>query len=161
MVFEFLVAAIVFFSIMFYIINFVSASFTDSSSTAYTDSLNSKAMQISELLMHTEGTWTPTLTSLGLEHEWPLIANNKINSLNQECTANPTLVKQLLGLTEARYDREYNYNITMKTVSGASLLNCGSKRTQMASGHSKRIGVLYFPSTGTTGDEVVLDVFVW
>ncbi len=123
MIFEFLIAAMVFFSIIFYILNYLSTSVATFSSDAYSDVLQSKAMQISELLVRTEGVWiNNTPLTVGLVKSWPVMDDSKIAGLDYFCQQNYTGLLGLLGLKEGLYNRTYNVHIL---INNGDILDCG------------------------------------
>jgi len=123
MIFEFLIAAMVFFGIIFYILNYLSTSVATFSSDAYSDVLQSRVMQISELLVRTEGVWiNNTPRSLGLVKFWPILDDSKIAGMDYFCRNNYTDMLGMLGLLEGPYNRTYNVQIL---VNKGDLLDCG------------------------------------
>ncbi len=123
MIFEFLIAAMVFFSIIFYILNYLSTSVATFSSDAYNDVLQSRVMQISELLVRTEGKWiNNTPVAVGLVKSWPVLGGGKIAGLDYFCEKNYTSLLGMLGLLEGAYNRTYNVQIM---INNGEVLDCG------------------------------------
>lgn len=81
LVFEFIIAAVLLFAIIMYIINYLSINFSSFSKEFYSDNLENKLLQISEILILDNNT--------GLVKNWPVLNYTKIMELNQSCDSNP------------------------------------------------------------------------
>ena len=94
MVFEFVIAAIILFTIIIYVINFLSSIMGVYHSRFSGSFLESKAIQISEVLMN-----DPVE---GLSYEWPAFDGERMSDFDAECQdadGYMALIKQL-GLVE-------------------------------------------------------------
>jgi hypothetical protein len=135
MVFEFAVAALLFFSIMFFIITYLNQNVRSFSSDAYLEILQSKAFQISDMLLRNPGIWVnqePRV--IGLEKDWPVLDGEKIIWFSNYCDSSGGYdsLKGLLGLKEIMYDfdtgENRNFNVTITDIeSSAVLANCGKE----------------------------------
>lgn len=129
MVFEFVVAAIVFFGIIMYTISYLSSSVSTFSNELYMNNLETRAIQISELLVHNPGKWVdgePRV--IGLSGDWPVLSSMRIGELQAFCQdpVNYTYLQQNLGLEEDRFGSTQIYNINVRiNESNNVLLDCG------------------------------------
>jgi hypothetical protein len=78
LIFEFLIAGIIFFGVVVYAINTMNTNVADFRSRSYIDRLNSKAIKISEILA----------SNSGLAPEWPVFDYEKINEFRGDCNQN-------------------------------------------------------------------------
>lgn len=94
MIFEFVIAAVLFFGIIVYAINILNVESSIYSSDYIIAELENKAMQVSELLMHDPGIWYGDVISapgdvradvIGLSNGWPVLNSTKIKLLRQYC----------------------------------------------------------------------------
>jgi len=76
-VFEFVVVAVLFFGIIFYIIFFLDSSVSHYSAGSQYNDLEVKAMEISEYLVH-----------VNLSEHWPMLSYDLIKHLDTECNKN-------------------------------------------------------------------------
>ncbi len=172
MVFEFTVAALLFFSIMLFIITYLNQNVRSFSSDAYREVLQSKAFQISEMLAKNRAVWPEQydLRVAGLEKEWPVLNMTQIVWLQNYCNWKTGSVetgynslKELLGLKERMYDfdtgENRNFNVTIVDIEaagpGSVLLNCGKDPGGAARAFVRRIAV------SESMKLLALDVSVW
>jgi hypothetical protein len=114
MIFEFIVAAIVFFGIIFYVLSYLNVNVTTMSTDYYSNSLESKAVGISELLFKTQGFWVGGIPdSIGLASEWPELDSQKIEWLRVYCleAGGYTDILDKLGLKEELPIGEVTYKV--------------------------------------------------
>ena len=153
MIFEFLIAAMVFFGIIFYILNYLSINVATFSSDAYNDMLQSRVTQVSELLVRTKGVWiNNTPISLGLVKEWPVLDGNKINSLAFFCDTNYTGMLDMLDLLSGPYNRTYNVHVL---INDGDVLDCGFPPKAVQVARIRRFAL------SETKDILKIDVTVW
>jgi len=153
-VFEFLIAGVIFFTVVLYAMNYLNTNVSDFRGKFYTDKLQSKALQISQILGNEK-------SPLGLVESPSLFSTSKIGNFNATyCDYNGyTGLRRGLELTERTSygERLHNVNITLVTNTGVSLLQCGyniPKGTEKA--EVERFGVL------KEGNELVtLRVIIW
>jgi len=121
MVFEFVLATILFFAVVFYIINYLSFSMDAFGRSLYSDRLESRVVQISELLVKNRGVWEgydPVV--LGLAKDWPVLSYDKIQGLNQTCAENYSRIIELLDLGQHSIRIQIN-----ESGKGEPLVDCG------------------------------------
>lgn len=145
MIFEFIVAAMLFFAIIFYVINYMSGSVNTASAGLQSEIMESKVVQISEILVRTEGDWEDGLGSPGLvgEQGWPVLSNEKILWLGEYCTPrtpNYKILKDRLGLMEGAFGRTYELSIKISN-STEVILECGRIREELSQTSIKRFAV--------------------
>lgn len=88
-VFEFLIAAMFFFYIVFYVINHLNTTAIVFSNDFYMNSLEHRAFQISEILLHQEGKWNGSFPeAIGLSAGWPVLNETKIQYFQAYCGDN-------------------------------------------------------------------------
>jgi len=110
-VFEFIVVAILFFSIVFYVIIFLDNSVSNYSAGSQFNSLEAKAMEISEYLVH-----------VNLTKKWPVISYESVNQLDEACN------DDYIGLL-GRFDAG-NKRVKLQVNDGAEvLLDCERTKT--------------------------------
>ena len=165
MVFEFIIAAVLFFAIILYVLNYLNTNVSAFSSDFYIDNLENKAVQISELLIHNKGKWVgggPLI--VGLVQEWPVLNSTKIQWLNDSCSTRPGYI-DLLGrfdLLEKPYFIEkpsYNMKIQIKNET-STLLDCASPYRPELPQDIPRANIERF-ALSEDGSLLIMDVWVW
>jgi len=122
LVFEFLIAAVFFFYIVFYVINYLNTTALVFENDFYMNSLEFKALQTSELLLHSKGTWNGTVPkALGLVEDWPVLSSTKIQNMNAYCNSNYT---DLLEKLDVNSSLGHGIKIEINK-SDVNLLECG------------------------------------
>lgn len=99
LVFEFLVAVMVFFGIVLYSLNYLSWTVSGYSSGLSMENMESKASQIGEVLVMNEGKWAggnPVV--MGLAKDWPVLNSTKISWLNSSCNNDYGRFSDKLGM---------------------------------------------------------------
>ncbi len=123
MIFEFVIAGVVFFAVMLFMINFMTSNVNDFRTKFRLNKLNSKAIETSEILL------TNFPSNLSLVTEWPRLDTNKVNNFNSVYCSNPSgyekLREDLNLMNTTQYDLGNYINITIRTLSGTLILNCG------------------------------------
>jgi hypothetical protein len=110
-VFEFIVAAVLFFAIIFYIINFLDANVSTYSAGSQLNSLETKAMEISEYLVH-----------VNLTKDWPVLSYGEIDHLNDVCNNDYTGTLEKFDIGDDR--------LKMQIYEGSNiLLECEQGKT--------------------------------
>ena len=88
LVFEFLVAVLIFFGILFYTINYLSWTVSGYSSDFSVQNMESEVSQVAELLVLNKGSWSGgNPVTVGLAQEWPVLNSTKISWLNSSCNS--------------------------------------------------------------------------
>lgn len=153
-VFEFLIAGIIFFSIVLYAMNYLNVNVSDFRERFYMDKLQSKALQISDILGNDK-------SPLSVVESPFLFTTSRIDAFN-------TTYCDLGGYTRLRVDFElvektsygerlHNVNIILVTADGTPLLQCGytvPRGTERA--EIERFGVLK-----ENGELVKMKIVVW
>lgn len=159
LVFEFVLATLFFLAIVVYTINYLNTTVYLFSMDHYSDSLESKAWQVSELIARSGGNWSgfppgPPV-AIGISDEWPLLNVSKISFLQQYCAIDRSGMMRLLDLDIDYHGIRIEIN---KTSSGgeSNLLDCGflSEGTQAAK--VTRLGV-----SDIDGSLLRLNVWYW
>ncbi len=159
MVFEFVVAAVIFFAVVFYTINYLNSGVSAFSGGSYVNNLEIRAIQISELLVHDPGVWEDSTPKIvGLSKEWPVLNMTKIQLLDGFCnySANYTYLLQNLGLEESRFGSRRIYNVSIKINEGDNvLLDCGLNPPEKMMVNVERFAL-------SEGDKILtVNVWVW
>lgn len=157
MVFEFIIAAVLFFAVILYVVNYLNTAVYGFSADFYTDSLHTTALQISELLLKNQGileSGVPVVVGLASDSGWPVLSSAKIGYLKDYCESSYTeLVHQKLGL-EA--NKNMAINIT-QPHSASPIMDC--KGAVIPEGvtiaHIKRFVL------SESNEVLTIDVWVW
>lgn len=159
LVFQFIVAATVFFSIVLFIITYLNNIVSSFSNDFFMDVLQSKAVEVSEILVHDPGMWGANGPEIvGLADSWPVLNSTKIGMLVSYCHGNYTGLLQKLGLEEklTEYAQERILNVNIKIVqANTRLLDCGPDPPSVRTGNMERFAV------SGNGGLLRIDVAVW
>ena len=116
-VFEFVIASLILFSIVFYTIGYVSSSFDFYHFNYISDKMESSALRISGLLLNDP--------EIGIVGEWPMLSLSKMEDFDDDCSDYPGLLEKL-GLKEkSPYIRFRQMNITVTDTDGLNYISCG------------------------------------
>jgi len=154
-VFEFLLAGVIFFAVVLYAMNYLNVNVSDFQVRFYSDKLQSKALQISDMLGNDR-------SSLGLVESPSLFNKSMIESFNSTyCLDQDGYLRMRLDLNlmeKTEYgERMHNVNITLVTESGLILLDCGYNiPTGIERAEAERFGVFR-----ENGELAKLRVIVW
>ena len=161
LVFEFLVAVLIFFGILFYVLNYLGSSVSSYREAYASESMEGLSYKIGELLAMNKGNWSNGIPAVvGLAEGWPVLNWSKIQWLNEYCApANPANyqdLKRKLGID----DREGFSVVVDEIRPGGSINNlakCPSGSVpEIRQAQSTRYGIL-----DTTRNVVVIKTFVW
>jgi hypothetical protein len=98
-VLEFIVAALFFFAIIFYTLNYLNVAVWTFDRDHHANLLDSRSTQISEILVTSSGVWdSETPKSLGVAEEWPVLNKTKISWLNKSCYSDYNGLLRVLGI---------------------------------------------------------------
>jgi len=123
LVFEFIVAVLIFFGIVFYAINYLSWTVSGYSSDFSAENMESEASQIGELLVLNKGNWSGgNPVTLGLAQEWPVLNSTKISWLNASCNTLPSGYAKIMENLDVH--PRYRMKITIRNET-AFLVDCG------------------------------------
>jgi hypothetical protein len=99
MVFEFIVAAVIFLAIIMYVINSLNLTVYLYGNEYQTNTLESRAIGMSETLVKNPGVWdNRTPVSPGLAVEWPVLNLTRIGWLDSYCRNNYTGLAKTIGV---------------------------------------------------------------
>jgi len=123
MVFEFIVAAVFFLAIIMYVINHLNLTVSLYGNEYQTNTLESRAIEISEILVKNPGVWDNQVPlSLGLALDWPVLDQAKISWLDSYCDTNYGDLADIMNLD---YNvRGFQIEIT-EDNNPSTLLRCG------------------------------------
>jgi hypothetical protein len=125
LVFEFVVAAVFLFYIVFYVINYLNTTAVVFANDFYTNSLEYKALHTSELLLRNRGVWNGNVPeAMGLADEWPVLNATKIQYMDTYCTA-PANYQTILRKLDINASTGNGVNIEINDTNGY-LMKCGN-----------------------------------
>ncbi len=120
MIFEFIVAAVLFFGIVFYAISYLNSNVSQYSSEAWSSSLESRIVQVSDFLLHSTGNWSGGIPLvLGIASKWPVLNESSIALMDNYCENNYAGVLQKLEMGVNRI------KIQIINETGDMLMDCG------------------------------------
>ncbi|MBM3303788.1 MAG: hypothetical protein FJY76_01725 [Candidatus Aenigmarchaeota archaeon] len=162
MIFEFVVATLVFIVIVFSVVAMLNSTVSSFTSNYYRNHINEEAMRVSELLVHSVGQWNvvggsvaPTLMGLlGLAEEWPVLDDVSVGYLSEYCKKPEQREKmvRLLGL-ESRGGAQ-GFRIVLSNASQV-IIDCSTGTPYLEQGYAERFA--YTRESGL----VRLGVYVW
>jgi hypothetical protein len=155
--FEFIVAVLVFFSIIFFILNYLGAAVQSYDTGFFQEDMESKASQISELMVMNKGVWIEAEpVVLGLSRDWPVLNSTKIQWLSVYCSypANYTKLMNSLGV-HPRSMVKIQVNGTRADGSPYELATCNIREPVGSKVESKRFAL------NESGGTVVVSVKIW
>lgn len=165
MVFEFIVASILFISIVFYIIITVNAQVSSYTSNYYRNHIQEESMRVAEMLTHNKGIWEYNSTislyeprSVGLAAEWPIMNDTQIDYLSEYCNSDQERMVQILDLggrasLQGGTINEY-YKILISN-STDNIVDCGGRTVTNDQAYAERIA--FSKISGL----VKVSVYVW
>jgi len=139
MVFEFIVATLVFIMIVFAVVAMLNSTVSSFTSNYYRNHINEEAMRVSELLTHSRGIWesgAPIL--LGLAVEWPVLNDTEIKYLSAYCTGSPGnqgVMMDQLGLESRGGGR--GFRIRLSNASQV-IIDCSTGTSYLEQGYAER-----------------------
>ncbi len=165
MIFEFMVAAVLFFGIVLYIMSYLSASMASFSDDFHVNTLHSKALAVSELLVHSKGTWAgATPVSVGLMEGYPVLNSTKMNYFGRYCqiSGNYRNILRALNLIDTPFfmggaERRFNVRIEINETDGTSRMQCGSYGGEEIFAEVSRVAL----SDNIPPRELLVRVVVW
>lgn len=158
MIFEFIIAIVIFFTIVFYIINVLNVNIESFSSRSRHDVLQTKALEISELLVSNKGIWNGSIPIvLGLVKNRSVLDSKKIIDFNTTCNMDYNKLKGMLGLKERVYeDLEKGYEIRVTIYKNQSkIVECGPFKPPKDKAYIKRFAL------SENGDLLTIVVEIW
>lgn len=118
-VFEFIFAAFILFAIVIYTINYLSINMNSFHSNFLSNQVESKAMQVSEVLMNNP--------KVGLVDEWPYLSDQKMSDFNLTCYKEVSYFKLLENFSMIEYFPEKiwrHMDIVVKSSNGKVYVDC-------------------------------------
>jgi hypothetical protein len=108
LVFEFIVATIIFIGVVLYVIFLVNTTMSSYMSDYSKNNLNAEAQRTAEMLVHSRGVWEPAAghpglyapRQFGIAQDWPVLDDTEIVYMNESCKE-PNIavtIPSLLGL---------------------------------------------------------------
>jgi len=155
MMFEFIVATVIFLAVVMYTINYLSSSVSAVSGDFRSNSMHIKAIQLTELLVKNGGVWdsgTPDVVGLASDSGWPVLSSKKINDLQAYCGTEEgynELAQDKLGFGVKNY-------MKINIRGESSLLDCGPEVPEGTSAANARRFAL-----SESGDVLLVDVWLW
>jgi hypothetical protein len=116
-VFEFVIASLILFSVIVYTISFIAGDFNTRHGRFLSDRLESNAIRVSNLLLSNH-------KDIGIVEVWPQVNQGMINDLMDECNDYPSLQESLGLREESPYVTYIHFNITVADDS-TTYVNCG------------------------------------
>jgi hypothetical protein len=155
MIFEFIIAAVLFFGIVFYVINYLNIEVGVHSGRYFTNELENKAVQVSEFLMHDPGIWLsgeegppvvdPSPVVIGLSDGYPMLNSTKINYLSKTCANDYSTILDKLDMGIEVYGGGGRWLkaviIINDIMTGNTLVQCGYEPVNVTYAEVNRIGV--------------------
>lgn len=144
MTIEYVIAAVVFFSIVLYVVGFLNSNISEYREDFRVNDLQSRAVQISDLLVHNRG--------VGISGGYPFISNSSLYSLNETCkNSYPGLLEQF-DLIHKRIRIQINESET-----GNIMVDCGPAMPEKATKATMtRFGIL-----DVTNEIITISLWVW
>lgn len=155
LVFEFVIATLFFLAIILYAVNHINTTVFRYSGEHQSSISESRAWQISELLVRSPGIWNAGYPdSLGLAEKWPRLSESKISDLNTLCSSDMDYVLGLLDI-----DPDFNgIKIEIKKYDGSGeslVMECGRLPKGIPNSKATRLAVTEEPS------DDILKISVW
>jgi hypothetical protein len=163
LIFEFMIAVVIFFGIVLYVMNYLNGTMAGYSGEFFSESMKSKSGQIGEMLVMNQGNWTPSggLVVAGLADGWPVLNRTKINWMNAYCNNNYQAFTDNLEISP-RNRLKIVVNETRPDGTVSSLADCPSGQTAGLGKTETRRYVLV-PDASSPGvmNVAVVYVYVW
>lgn len=158
MVFEFVIATVLFIGVVFYVIFIMNTTMSSYVGSYYKNHLQEEALRVSELLVHSQGVWedagggnyVPKLPGLAIS--WPVLDDTKIEYLSGFCSLNQETFSSAFGLDSGGGAGQVR--ITISNASGM-ILSCSSRTPYSEYAYAER-----FAFSGNSG-LVKVGVSVW
>ena len=146
MTIEFIVAAVIFFSLILYIMVFLNTSLSEYREEFYVNDLQSRAIQISDILVHDR--------MVGVSGGYPVINTTRLDELQLVCDNQYPNLLRSLDLMHHRIKIQVN-----ESGGGDIILDCPAviNIPEMAT----KVGMMRFGVLNTTNETVRLDLWIW
>jgi hypothetical protein len=125
LVFEFVIAAVIMFSIIVYSISFLNNRMDAYHTGFVSNSMESKAVKVTSMLLN---------QGCGIVGEWPMLDSGRCALLESECENDYDSVLARFGLERrVSYDRPVHLQISIEGLGGASYMTCGNSPPERVS----------------------------
>ena len=161
LIFEFLIAVLIFFGLVFYALNYLSWTVSGYSSDFSGENLESKASQIGEMLVLNSGNWSggsPVIA--GLAQEWPVLNSTKISWLNASCNSLPSGYDNLMKRLGLNPKHRLRITITETQPSGAVLTRADCRWGVPVTGNAAKAETRRY-ALSESGNMLGVNVIVW
>ncbi|MBL7205969.1 MAG: hypothetical protein ISS36_00040 [Candidatus Aenigmarchaeota archaeon] len=163
LVFEFIVATVLFITIVLYVINTLDVNVSAAANNMIQDDLEYKAVQIADILVKSEGDWNAQSqpNSIGLVDSWPYLSADKAVDLSIWCKDKFVQIKDKYQRFDLK-NKEKIFVSVDSPITPAGLPNppwdCDpwGDVPEIKKGYAKRHGLF-----DDNGDSVVITVEVW
>ena len=158
-----MVAMVVFFGIVLYVLNSLNASVSGYSTDFLSETMESKANQIGELIVLNKGNWSASggLVLAGVAEDWPVLNRTKIFWLNVSCNNDYPGFLSNLGLS-SRNGLKVVINETKPDGTVSSLADCPAGRlVNVKRAEAKRYALAPDVSSPNIMNVAGVFVYVW
>jgi hypothetical protein len=151
MVMEFVIAALMLFGIMAYVMGNLMFNMGTRSSESGQDTLVSEAFAASDVLLRGGGSWTGSVPRMaGLSDGWPVLNATKVQYLQAYCAADYEGLAAEFGLGE-----RHGISIRINETGVGEILSCGSRTPSAVHANVRRVALT------EAGDVALVEVSVW
>ena len=151
MVFEFMVATVFFLAIIMYVINHLNMTVSVYGNEYRTNSLETRAMEMSEILVKSPGVWDGQVPlSPGLALEWPVLNQTKIGWMDSYCNTNYKELSDSMNMD--RNVRGFQIRIS---EGGVTLMDCGQLARGIINAVVERVAL------SESGNLLRVNVWTW
>lgn len=146
MTIEFIIAAVVFFSIVLYVVVYLNSGLSEYREDFSVNDLQSRVIQISDFLVHDR--------VVGVSGGYPVLSTARIDSLNRSCNDDYPELLSMLDLKHRRIRVEIN-----NTETGEVLMDCleGFVMPKKAT----KVSMMRFGVLDASGETAVMSLWVW
>ena len=157
-VFEFILAALVLFSIIIYALSYTGDEVSFFTNNFDSDKMESKVIQLSESLLN-------PFSDYSIAEEWPVFNRSKMNAFNNICNNNyPTLLNDSELYETDPLGGQHNIHLMVRadvlTQPVTNVIDCGRRPDDLVERPKvfeiKRIGI-----DSQTGKPVELKIWIW
>ncbi len=155
LVFEFIVATVLFIAIIFFVIATLNGTISSFTSNYYRNHINEEAMRVSELLVNSRGIWAGGIPILiGLAAEWPVLNDTEIEFMSDYCgfAGNRSDIVNRLGLESRGFAEGFRLVISN---SSNVVVDCSTGASYLEQAYAERFA--YSNESGL----VKMGVYVW
>jgi hypothetical protein len=162
LVFEFMLAVVIFFGIVIYVLNYLNGTMTVYKGEFFSESMKSKATQIGELLVLNKGNWSGGIpTVAGLSEDWPVLNRTKIIWLNSSCNSNYQGFMDNLGVNPGKR-LKIVINETRPDGTVSALANCPSQqKVGIRNTEAKRHALVPDASNPSIMNVASIYIYIW